>query len=109
MWSAVVALAATGCWASGGGSEQPSGTDRVAAGRVCRSTLPRVMELSCGRYGFGDVRYVCPAKSHDTRRCARTCMVTVRNSGSSRVYVTYIAGARQGVRDEGPEQALERD
>lgn len=119
-WSAVAALAAAGCWFLGRGGEPPSGADRdrvsadrvsaesVSVGRVCRSELPRGMELSCGTYGFGDTRYVCPAPDHDGQRCVRTSQVTVRNSGRSPVYVTCIAGPRQGVREERqPQRALE--
>jgi hypothetical protein len=65
------------------------------------------MELSCGTYGFGDLRYVCTGKGDDGARCDRTTQVTVRNSGRSAVYVTYIAGSRQGAREEGPQQALD--
>ncbi|MFB7597479.1 hypothetical protein [Streptomyces sp. NPDC056160] len=31
----------------------------------------------------------------------------MRNSGRSRVYVTYIAGRGQGVREQGPQQVVE--
>ncbi|MFB7502339.1 hypothetical protein [Streptomyces broussonetiae] len=113
---AVLVLAVVACWLHGRGSGSASGagrvaagrmaTDHVAAGRVCRSELPRGMELSCGTYGFGDLRYACPAKTHDGVRCVRTSQVTVRNSGRSRVYVTYIAGPRPGVLDEGPRRTL---
>ncbi|MEU5087622.1 hypothetical protein [Streptomyces sp. NPDC021356] len=108
-WSAVVGLVVAGCWFLGRPGEPPAGADRVAVGRECRSSLPRNMELSCGTYGFGDVRYICSAGSGSGGggRCARTTMVTVRNSGRSRVYVTYIAGRGQGVREQGPQQVVE--
>jgi len=105
--SAVAVLVAAGCWSVARGGGPSAGPDRVAAGRECRSELPRGGELSCGTYGFGDLRYVCPAGDDDEDRCARTSQVTVRNSGRSKVYVEYIAGPRQGVREEGPRQALE--
>ncbi|GGM23909.1 hypothetical protein GCM10010129_80370 [Streptomyces fumigatiscleroticus] len=105
-WSAVAALTAAGCWSSGRGGEPAGGFGRVAAGRVCRSELPRGMELSCGTYGFGDLRYVCSAADHDGARCVRISQVTVRNPGRSPVYVSWIAGSRQGVREQGPQRAL---
>nr|BFD87664.1 hypothetical protein StreXyl84_70650 [Streptomyces sp. Xyl84] len=105
-WSAVAGLAVAGCWFYGRHSEPPSRADRVAVGRVCRSSLPRGMELSCGTYGFGDVRYVCPAGSRDGERCTRTSRVTVRNSGRALVYVTCIAGRGQGAREQGPQEAV---
>lgn len=109
-WSAMAAvavLAATAYWSydrEGGPAKE---ADRVTAGRLCRSTLPPDLELSCGTYGFGDLRYTCPAHGRGDERCVPTSMVTVRNSGPSRVYVTYIAGPRPGVREQGPQQALE--
>ncbi|MGW3462767.1 hypothetical protein ACWDE9_25560 [Streptomyces olivaceoviridis] len=110
-WAVVLGLATAGCWFSGRAGESPSHAgdataDRVTAGRVCRSALPRGMELSCGTYGFGDLRYVCAARRHDGARCERTSQVTVRNPGRALVYVTYLAGARPGVREEGPRQAV---
>ncbi|CAM5707965.1 MULTISPECIES: hypothetical protein [Streptomyces] len=111
-WAVVLGLATAGCWFSGRPGESPSHAgdataDRVTAGRVCRSALPRGMELSCGTYGFGDLRYVCAAGRHEGARCERTSQVTVRNPGRALVYVTYLAGARPGVREEGPRQAVE--
>jgi hypothetical protein len=120
-WPTVLVLAAAGCWFLGRAGEPPGGADRVTAdrvtadrvtanrvtaGRVCRSALPHGMELSCGTYGFGDLRYVCAAHSHDGTRCERTSQVTVRNSGRSVAYVTYIAGPGEGVREESPRQAV---
>ncbi|MFF4354456.1 hypothetical protein [Streptomyces sp. NPDC001530] len=105
--SAVAALAVMGCLLLGRADERPGVAERVTPGRVCRSALPRGMELSCATYGLVDLRYRCPTGRHDARRCVRTSGVTVRNSGRSRVYVTYIAGARQGVREQGPQRALE--
>ncbi|MCW8383750.1 hypothetical protein [Streptomyces justiciae] len=66
-----------------------------------------VLRAPCATYGFGDLRYRCPDGRQDTRRCARTSGVTVRNAGRSRIYVTYIAGAHQGEREQGPQQVLE--
>ncbi|AEY85773.1 hypothetical protein SHJG_0496 [Streptomyces hygroscopicus subsp. jinggangensis 5008] len=111
-WAVVLGLATAGCWFSGRAGGPPSHAgdataDRVTAGRVCRSALPRGMELSCGTYGFGDLRYVCSARRHDGARCERTSQVTVRNPGRAVVYVTYLAGARPGVREEGPRQSVE--
>ncbi|WP_406425639.1 hypothetical protein [Streptomyces sp. NBC_01589] len=37
-----------------------AGPDSIGTGRVCRSTLPADLDLSCGTYGFGDMRYLCP-------------------------------------------------
>ncbi|KOV88623.1 MULTISPECIES: hypothetical protein [Streptomyces] len=109
---AVLGLAAAGCWLAGRAGEPSSdagdaAVDRVTAGRVCRSALPRGMELSCGTYGFGDLRYVCDAQRHDGARCERTSQVTVRNPGRAVVYVSYLAGPLPGVREEGPGQAVE--
>ncbi|MEV7080902.1 hypothetical protein AB0N88_20575 [Streptomyces sp. NPDC093516] len=102
LWSAMAALVVAVCSIPG-----RDGGDQVARGRVCRSTLPRGMELSCATYGFGDLRYRCPKSDADGRPCVRTSGVTVRNRGRTRVYVTYIAGVRQGVREQGPQRALE--
>ncbi|MFG2356986.1 hypothetical protein [Streptomyces sp. NPDC048521] len=111
-WPTALALAAAGCWFLGRAGEPPGGADRVTAervtaGRVCRSALPHGMELSCGTYGFGDLRYVCAAHGHDGARCERTSQVTVRNSGRSVAYVAYIAGPGEGVREESPRQAVD--
>ncbi|MCX4904378.1 hypothetical protein [Streptomyces sp. NBC_00878] len=78
---------------------------RVATGRVCLSTLTSELELSCGTYGFGDLRHVCRTDATSVR-CARTSAVTVRNTGYSVVYVTAISGPRQGVREQGKDQTL---
>ncbi|MGW1623340.1 hypothetical protein, partial [Streptomyces sp. NPDC002172] len=96
-WSALAA----GCWLFGRNGTASAGPDditvpSVSAGRVCRSALPRGLELSCGAHGFGDLRYRCPAAHSDGARCARTAQVTVRNSGRPRVYVSWTAGPRQG-------------
>ncbi|POX60473.1 hypothetical protein C3492_27475 [Streptomyces sp. Ru62] len=80
--------------------------DRVAVGRLCRSALPGSMQLSCGSYGFGDLRYVCPAPRRDDGTCVPTSAVTVRNSGDSSAYVSWIAGPRPGVREQGREQRV---
>ncbi|GHB11301.1 hypothetical protein GCM10010330_76650 [Streptomyces tendae] len=104
----MAALAAfAGCWWAARDSGTATGPDRVSAGRECRSQLPRGIELSCGIYGFGDLRYLCPAGVDDEDRCARTSWVTVRNTGRSTVYVGCTAGPRQGVREEDPRRALE--
>ncbi len=109
-WPPLVLLLVVGLWSGGrhDGPEAGTGhaTDRLRVGRVCRSTLPPGMELSCGTYGFGDMRYVCTADSPEGRLCDPTTQVTVRNAGRSVVYVTCIGGPRQGVRQEGPQQAL---
>ncbi|MFE7752338.1 hypothetical protein [Streptomyces sp. NPDC057428] len=107
LWCVVAALAAAVCWwvAPDGGTV--AGPDRVTAGRECHSELPPGAELSCGTYGFGDLRYVCSAGFDDEDRCVRTSQVTVRNAGRSTVYVACIVGPHQGVREEGPRQALE--
>lgn len=82
-----------------------TGDDRVGAGRTCRSVLPADQELSCGTYGFGDLRYVCPTPDAP-RRCPTTTQVQVRNTGPSTVYVTVIDGPRQGERRQGPEREI---
>ncbi|MBG7699175.1 hypothetical protein HCJ76_14070 [Streptomyces sp. MC1] len=82
-----------------------TGDDRVSAGRTCRSALPADEELSCGTYGFGDLRYVCPTPDAP-RRCSTTTQVRVRNTGPSTAYVTVIHGPRQGERGQGPEQEI---
>ncbi|GGT33397.1 hypothetical protein [Streptomyces chromofuscus] len=82
-----------------------TGDDRVGAGRTCRSALPSDQELSCGTYGFGDLRYLCPTPDKP-RHCATTTGVRVRNTGPSTVYVTVIHGARQGERRQGPEREI---
>lgn len=81
------------------------GRDRVSAGRVCRSALPADQELSCGTYGFGDLRHLCP-KPGVPWRCSTTTQVRVRNTGPSTVYVSVIHGVRQGERQQGPEQEI---
>ncbi|MEW2515458.1 hypothetical protein [Streptomyces sp. NPDC046870] len=110
-WAVMLGLAVAGCWFAGRTGEPPDhagdvAADRVTAGRVCRSALPRGMELSCGTYGFGDLRYVCADRRHDGARCRRTSQVTVRNPGRATVYVSYLAGRRPGVREEGPRQVV---
>ncbi|MFH9090172.1 hypothetical protein [Streptomyces sp. NPDC017673] len=82
-----------------------TGGDLVRAGRTCRSALPADEELSCGTYGFGDLRHVCPT-SDAPRRCSTTTQVRVRNTGPSTVYVTVIDGPRQGERRQGPERGI---
>lgn len=82
-----------------------AGSDHVGTGHVCRSTLPADLELSCGTYGFGDMRRLCP-KPEAPRHCAMTTQVRVRNTGPSTVYVSVIHGARQGERKQDPEQAV---
>jgi hypothetical protein len=79
--------------------------DRVGVGRVCRSALPADQEISCGTYGFGDLRYLCPAPDAPWR-CSTTTQVLVRNTGPSTVYVTAVHGARQGERQQSPEQEI---
>jgi len=111
-WSALLALAAAAFWSGGRRDGAASGAghavaERVSAGRVCRSTLPPGMELSCGTYGFGDLRHVCAGQGRGGTRCMRTSQVTVRNTGRSEVYVSSIAGPREGVREQGPQQAVE--
>ncbi len=81
------------------------GVNRVGAGRTCRSVLPVDQELSCGTYGFGDLRYVCPAPD-EPWHCSRTTQVQIRNTGPSTVYVTVIHGPRPGERRQGPEREI---
>ncbi|MFK4105659.1 hypothetical protein ACI2L1_37485 [Streptomyces sp. NPDC019531] len=81
------------------------GDDRVEVGRVCRSTLTPGLELSCGTYGFGDLRYVC-RKHGTTGWCVLASVVTVRNTGRSRVYVTVVSGPRQGIREESDDRMI---
>lgn len=105
-WLALLALAAA--WGTKG-CDQAGGQDtggRVAVGRDCRSTLEQGLELSCGTYGFGDLRYVCRTTDTRSHRCLRTTTVTVRNTGRSAVVVTVIKGPRQGTREQSREQAL---
>ncbi|MEU3794260.1 hypothetical protein AB0F07_31410 [Streptomyces fructofermentans] len=101
VWTGCAALALVGAGALLL-CDEDAADGRVSAGRACRSTLPADAELSCGTYGFGDLRQVCPA-SGAARGCTPTEAVTVRNSGPSAVYVTVIHGARQGERLQGPE------
>ncbi|MFI1839083.1 hypothetical protein [Streptomyces olivaceoviridis] len=82
-----------------------TGDNRVGAGRTCRSALPADQELSCGTYGFGDLRYVCPVLDAP-RRCSKTTQVRIRNTGPSTVYVTVIHGPREGERLQGPEREI---
>lgn len=111
LWSAIAACAAvTALSVTGHGLTFRDGrsddADRVVAGRACRSALPVTMELSCGTYGFGDLRYVCPASQRGETACVPTSAVTVRNSGDSTAYVSSIAGSGPGIRDEGREQPV---
>jgi hypothetical protein len=85
--------------------DDDAGEDRVSAGRTCRSALPADQELSCGTYGFGDLRHLCPTP-YVPRRCTTTTQVRVRNTGPSTVYVTVIHGPRQGERQQGPEREI---
>lgn len=92
------------------GTSLPHGTggadaDHVGPGRVCRSALPADQELSCGTYGFGDLRYACP-KPDTPWRCTTTTQVRVRNTGPAVVYVSVIHGAHQGERLQSPERAI---
>lgn len=105
MWAgcAALTLLALGTWLAHDAADPDD--DRVGAGRTCRSALPADQELSCGTYGFGDLRYVCPARDVP-RRCPTTTQVRVRNTGPSTVYVTVIHGARQGERQQSPEQEI---
>lgn len=102
---AVTALGVTGCRLHSQ-DDGADGADRVTAGRVCRSSLPGSMELSCGTYGFGDLRYVCPVPQHGGAPCVPTTAVAVRNSGRSTEFVSSIAGSRPGVRVQGREQRI---
>lgn len=99
-------------WENGGSTavawlqaDEPGGNDRVRAGRVCVSALPPGMELSCGTYGFGDLRRVCQREATGGR-CARSSAVTVRNTGHTLVHVTVISGPGQGIREQGTDQVL---
>ncbi|MFD0318953.1 hypothetical protein [Streptomyces flavalbus] len=96
-WYGLLAVAAATAVVAGSARGPAPDAHHVEAGQVCRSTLPPGLELSCGTDGFGDLRRVCPG--HGT--CTRTTAVTVRNDGTSAVYVTVISGPRQGVRDQG--------
>jgi hypothetical protein len=106
VWLALLTLAAVvstaACDRAGG---QATG-DRVAVGRECRSTLAQGLQLSCGTYGFGDLRYVCRTTGTSGRRCLPTTAVTVRNTGRSAVLVTVVKGPRQGIREQSGEQTL---
>lgn len=85
-----------------------TGAVRVSPGHVCRSELPRGLELSCGTYGFGDLRYVCPPGDEELEEhCARTTEVAVRNVGRAKAYVSVISGPRSGVREEQGSRAVE--
>jgi hypothetical protein len=105
MWAGCAALTLLALGALLPHDAADTGDDRVGAGRACRSALPAGQELSCGTYGFGDLRYVC--RAHDVpRRCTPTTQVRVRNTGPSTVYVTVIHGARQGERQQSPEREI---
>jgi hypothetical protein len=105
MWAGCVVLTLLALGTSLPHDAADPGDDRVGAGRTCRSSLPADQELSCGTYGFGDLRYVCPA--HDVpRRCTPTTQVRVRNTGPFTVYVTVVHGARQGERQQSPEREI---
>ncbi|MFD9292552.1 hypothetical protein ACFWBV_30590 [Streptomyces sp. NPDC060030] len=97
----VLALAVAGAVMVRGGTAEKE-VDRAGVGHNCRSTLPRELELSCGTYGFGDLRQVCPADGP----CERTTAVTGRNFGSATVYVTVIAGPAPGDGRQGGEQRI---
>ncbi|MGW0148682.1 hypothetical protein ACWEGS_26365 [Streptomyces sp. NPDC004822] len=105
LWTICAALTLTALVTSllrdGGGT----GAGRVGPGRICRSALPADQELSCGTYGFGDLRYACP-KPDAPWRCTTTTQVRVRNTGPSTVYISIIHGARQGERLQSPERAV---
>ncbi|WP_210572048.1 hypothetical protein [Streptomyces sp. GESEQ-4] len=75
------------------------------AGQSVLDEGPDKQELSCGTYGFRDLRYLCPTPG-EPWRCSTTTQVLVRNTGPAPVYVTAIHGARQGVRQQGPEQEI---
>ncbi|GGO93285.1 hypothetical protein [Wenjunlia tyrosinilytica] len=78
--------------------------NRVGEGRICRALAPG-RELSCGTYGFGDLRYVCRTHA-DAGLCSRTEAVTVRNNGRSVVHVRAISAPRQGARERGADRAV---
>ncbi|MFD9287617.1 hypothetical protein ACFWBV_04745 [Streptomyces sp. NPDC060030] len=101
--TATIAVLASAHFRDGG-----TGTgDRVVVGRTCRSTLERDLELSCGTYGFGDLRFVCPTgRATTTENCARTVEVEVRNTGAGSVNVTVIGGPRQGDRRQSSEESI---
>ncbi|MFD7281936.1 hypothetical protein ACFV80_34125 [Streptomyces sp. NPDC059862] len=102
--SAVFAVTATGLAVRH--DAEPDRSDRISVGRTCRSTLGQELELSCGTYGFGDLRHVCPTAAAGGGRCVPTKAVTVRNTGPSTVYVTVINGPRQGIRVQGGEREI---
>ncbi|MEU3252271.1 hypothetical protein [Streptomyces sp. NPDC006997] len=100
-WYGLLAVAAAAV-AAGSVGWSADGAYRVAAGRVCRSALPPGLELSCGADGFGDLRRVCSGGG----ACTRTTAVTVRNDGTSAVYVSVVSGPRQGVREQGADHLV---
>ncbi|MFK4104202.1 hypothetical protein ACI2L1_29785 [Streptomyces sp. NPDC019531] len=105
MHLALAVLAAAGVAIAWHPAGEQGGDDRVEVGRVCRSTLTPGLELSCGTYGFGDLRRVC--RDHGSAgRCVLTSAVTVRNTGGSPVYVSVVSGPRQGVREQGADLLL---
>jgi hypothetical protein len=106
MWAGCVVLTLLALGTSLPHDAANPGDDRVGAGRTCRSSLPADQELSCGTYGFGDLRYACPAHGVP-RRCTPTTQVRVRNTGPSTVYVTVVHGARQGERQQSPEREID--
>ncbi|MEV5149095.1 hypothetical protein [Streptomyces sp. NPDC052727] len=105
MWPACAALTLVALGISLPRDGAVTGDSRVGAGRTCRSVLLADQELSCGTYGFGDLRYVCPAPDAP-RRCSKTMRVEIRNTGPSTVYVTVIHGPRPGERLQDPEREI---
>ncbi|MFJ7078569.1 hypothetical protein [Streptomyces sp. NPDC098781] len=79
--------------------------DAVEVGRTCRTKLAPEFDISCGSYGFGDLRYACPTAAH-VPDCPLTRALTIRNTGRSAVYVASISGPRQGVRKVSEERLL---
>lgn len=106
VWFATLALLAAGAAVARDHADVSGVEDRVAPGRVCRSMLGQGLELSCGTYGFGDLRYVCPTAATGGSRCRRTQAVTVRNTGSSTVYVRSVHGPGPGVRRQTGQQMI---
>jgi hypothetical protein len=78
----------------------------VRVGRTCHSDLAPEFDISCGSYGFGDLRHACPRPLSQATDCPLTTALTVRNAGKSAVYVASVSGPRQGVRIEGRERLL---
>ncbi|MFD4561928.1 hypothetical protein ACFWP5_47790 [Streptomyces sp. NPDC058469] len=78
----------------------------VRVGRTCHSDLAPEYPISCGTYGFGDLRHACSRPLSQASDCPLTKALTVRNTGEAAVYVALTSGPRQGVRIDGRERLL---